>query len=207
MMFFFGLHAGQNKIPVLRDPLPDPLLHLKLYEITASRQNSSSPKQVMVELAGAPHTGEKGGYLDLVVVLDVSWSMRGEKLEKMKKAMGFVIDKLTDKDRLAIIQFRETATFAHKEYSKNFLVVETYRHELREAVDGLEARGNSNITAGLQKALDLTRATKYPGRVNGIWLLSDGLQNEGGDARNLRIGDRQVDTFGFGEDHDPEVRT
>ena len=47
--------------------------------------------------------------LDLVAVLDVSGRMDGEKIDSVKKAMAFVIMKLTPVDRLSIVAFSGAA--------------------------------------------------------------------------------------------------
>ncbi|KAL6839330.1 hypothetical protein ACP4OV_030827 [Aristida adscensionis] len=48
--------------------------------------------------------------LDLVTVLDVSGSMRGQKLALLKEAVGFVIDNLGHGDRLSVVSFSDGAT-------------------------------------------------------------------------------------------------
>ncbi|CAO2175380.1 unnamed protein product [Urochloa humidicola] len=47
--------------------------------------------------------------LDLVTVLDVSLSMKGQKLQLVKSAMCFLIDQLGPADRLSIVAFANTA--------------------------------------------------------------------------------------------------
>lgn len=47
-------------------------------------------KKVLLELTGRDSTSDRRG-LDLVGVLDVGSSMQGEKMDKLKNAMAFVI--------------------------------------------------------------------------------------------------------------------
>ncbi|NIV32994.1 MAG: VWA domain-containing protein, partial [Anaerolineae bacterium] len=42
---------------------------------------------------------------DVLLVLDVSGSMRGEKIDQAKEALSFVLDNLNDEDRFNIIAF------------------------------------------------------------------------------------------------------
>jgi len=48
--------------------------------------------------------------LDLVTVLDVSASMKGQKLELLKQAMCFLIDQLGPADRLSVVTFSRHAS-------------------------------------------------------------------------------------------------
>ena len=65
-------------------------------------------QQVLLEVIDTSSTTERSG-LDLVAVLDVSGSMSGPKLHKLKTAMMFVISKLGPMDRLSIVSFSTKA--------------------------------------------------------------------------------------------------
>lgn len=60
--------------------------------------------KLLIELMGKGKGGERPG-VDIVMVLDVSESVAGEKFEEMKRATQFVISKLSPFDRLSIITF------------------------------------------------------------------------------------------------------
>ncbi|GMN28417.1 hypothetical protein TIFTF001_002038 [Ficus carica] len=60
-----------------------------------------SEHKVMLEL----RSGNERSGVDLVTVLDVSGSMEGEKLAKLKSAMEIVISKLSPIDRLSVVTF------------------------------------------------------------------------------------------------------
>jgi hypothetical protein len=64
---------------------------------------------VLVRVAVAPwhHVEEMPRVgVDIVAMLDVSRSMQGERLERMKQAMMIVIDKLGPNDRLSILSLQ-----------------------------------------------------------------------------------------------------
>ncbi|KAF2307532.1 hypothetical protein GH714_029507 [Hevea brasiliensis] len=63
-----------------------------------------SKLRVMLEITGGDSSNDRPG-LDLVAVLDVSGSMQGEKIAKVKTAMLFVIKKLSPIDRLSVVTF------------------------------------------------------------------------------------------------------
>ena len=66
-------------------------------------------QKVVLELKGASSAASRAP-LDLVAVMDVSRSMIGSRLDSTKKALRFIIRKLTDHDRLSIVQFDHEAT-------------------------------------------------------------------------------------------------
>ncbi|KAI7997095.1 putative E3 ubiquitin-protein ligase WAVH2 [Camellia lanceoleosa] len=145
--------------------------------------------KVMLELTGAGSSNDRFG-VDLVMVLDVSDSMKGEKLEKMKIAMLFMIKKLSPIDRLSVVTFNGGS---HRLCPLR-QITENSRGEIENLVNALVANGGTNIYAGLQMGLKL-----------GIMLMSDGRQTIGGDAARVPVGNVPVCTFGFGADHDPMV--
>jgi Ca-activated chloride channel family protein len=107
---------------------------------------------------------------DVVLVLDVSGSMEGEKLEQAKAAAEYVLDHLGGDDRFAIISF---SSFA-----------ESFADEMRPAseaaagidhVRDLQSGGDTNIAGALQRGLDLLDGER-PGTVI---FLTDGLPTSG----------------------------
>ncbi|WOG84612.1 hypothetical protein DCAR_0103796 [Daucus carota subsp. sativus] len=150
--------------------------------------------RVLLELTGLGNSKERLG-LDLVTVLDVSRSMKGDRLEKLKKAMQFLIKKLSPIDRLSIVTF---CGEAHKLCGLR-VVNETSQEEIIDLVTQLRTERGTNITDGLRMALEVLEGRRHKdGRSVGIMLMSDGEQNEGGDPREVEIGSVPVYTFGFG---------
>ena len=156
----------------------------------------------MLERTGAGSGNDRSG-VDLVTVLDVSGSMGGEKLEKMKIAMLFMIKKLSVLDRLSIVTFNGGS---HRLCPLR-QITENSQAEIEKLVNALVANGGTNISAGLQTGLKVLNARRRTsGRVVGFMLMSDGQQYAGGDAAQVPVGNVPVCTFGFGADHDPTVR-
>ncbi|KAL7248030.1 hypothetical protein ACSBR2_002848 [Camellia fascicularis] len=158
--------------------------------------------KVMLELTGAGSGNDRSG-VDLVTVLDVSGSMGGEKLEKMKIAMLFMIKKLSPSDRLSIVTFNGGS---HRLCPLR-QITENSQAEIEKLVNALVANGGTNISVGLQTGLKVLNDRRLTsGRVVGIMLMSDGQQSKGyDDPAQVRVGNVPVYTFGFGADHDPTV--
>jgi Ca-activated chloride channel family protein len=107
---------------------------------------------------------------DLVLVVDTSGSMRGEKIAQARDAAGYVLDRLGPGDRFGVVDFSRS--------------VRTFDDELRSAADArdgvayvgdLEAAGGTNISGALDRALSLLDGDR-PGT---IIFLTDGLPTAG----------------------------
>ncbi|CAL4992931.1 unnamed protein product [Urochloa decumbens] len=154
-------------------------------------------QKVVLELKGASSVASRAP-LDLVAVMDVSGSMSGSRLDSTKKALRFIIRKLTDHDRLSIVKFDH---FAARVCALR-CATEAAKADLEALVAKLDDRGLTNIQAGLETGLSVLRERKFTaGRAANIMLMSDGGQNVG-DARNVDPGNVPVHTFGFGSGHD-----
>ncbi|KAL6660968.1 hypothetical protein ACP70R_000352 [Stipagrostis hirtigluma subsp. patula] len=141
-----------------------------LLEVSASMASASTPVR-------AP--------LDLVVVLDGSGSMRGNKLSQLKMAMQFVVRKLCPADRLSVVTFSRGAT----RLCPLRAMSKAAKSDLKGIVDGLAVAADedegTNIEAGLETGLQILDGRQHTaGRTGNILLLSAGEQNHG-DARQV----------------------
>lgn len=154
-------------------PRPTPIVPRRVQLV--SKNNNKAPlkennHKVLLELTGGDFTGDRSG-LDLVAVLDVSGSMKGDKIVKMKNAMLFVIKKLSPIDRLSIVIFSDATT----RLCPLRQITEASQPELQGLINGLRAVGNTNIVDGLRTGLKILADRKHSGnRVVGVMLMSDG---------------------------------
>ena len=107
---------------------------------------------------------------DVILVLDVSGSMQGQKIEQAKQALNFVLDNLNAEDRFNVIAF-STSTRAFDDG----LVPADQRGEARDFVARLEAAGSTDINRALLEALDMVG----PERPTILIFLTDGLPTMG----------------------------
>ncbi|GMN45922.1 hypothetical protein TIFTF001_015098 [Ficus carica] len=162
--------------------------------------NDDEPIVAPADVSG---TGDNEGRsaVDLVTVLDVSGSMQGHKLEKLKIAMQFLIRKLSPIDRLSVVTFSNNSSrlFPLRQ------ITEKSQEEIIKQVNALVAAGNTNIADGLKTGLQVLNDRRLnDGRVGAIMLMSDGEQNIG-DATQIRVDNFPVHTFGFGANAKPQV--
>jgi len=114
---------------------------------------------------------------DVILVLDTSGSMRGEKLTQAKEALEFILDSLNEDDRFNIISF---STGVHS-YAEQ-LVPASESSAARRFVRDLRAVGGTNINRALLEALEFAAGE----RPQIIMFLTDGLATEGTVAQEHR---------------------
>ncbi len=138
---------------------------------------------------------------DIIFVIDTSGSMDGDKIDQARRAAAYVLDRLGEGDRFAIIAFSRS--------------VRTFGEGLHPASDAdeagrfnaaLSAAGGTNISEALEEAFDLTDGE----RPATVIFLTDGLPTAGIedpgailDAARRRAPERtQLFAFGVGYDVD-----
>jgi Ca-activated chloride channel family protein len=140
---------------------------------------------------------------DLVLVLDTSGSMRGEKMEQARKALKYCLSNLGSKDRFALINFATTVN----KYKDGLLDSDKDQiTQVKKWVDNLEATGGTAIDDALAAALALR--TKDEGRSFTVVFFTDGQPTIGETepdkilkhVRAKNTGNTRIFTFGVGDD-------
>lgn len=109
---------------------------------------------------------------NIVFLIDVSGSMdKSEKLPYLKKAVKEMIKVLRKEDMVTII------TYAGKVKVVTSGVPGSSKEMLNGVIDGLEAKGQSYGSEGLQMAYKEASGNNIPGGNNQVILVSDGLFN------------------------------
>lgn len=107
---------------------------------------------------------------DVILVLDTSGSMRGDKIVQAKNALQYVLDQLNPNDRFNIITFATAIVpFADS------LQPASARAEAKQFVERLEASGSTDINRALLEALNDVDAE----RPTILIFLTDGLPTVG----------------------------
>lgn len=141
---------------------------------------------------------------DVVLVVDTSGSMEGEKLAAAQRSVLWLLDHLRAGDRVAVVRFASDV----QSYAPDFVPASPANLDgLRAFVTGFQAGGSTDVGAALQRAADLRAGA---GRVGTLALLTDGRPTLGrkeartlvGIARLAAEGRLRVHTFGVGQDLD-----
>ncbi len=138
---------------------------------------------------------------DVIVVLDTSGSMEGEKIEQARTALTYVLEHLNEEDRFNVVEFSTGVRI----YDSELQPVS----EAPDAVDwvsGLAATGGTDINRALLEAMAMVE----PERPTYVLFLTDGLPTEGevemerilGNVRDAAPENVRLFTFGVGYDVD-----
>ncbi|MCB0215262.1 MAG: VWA domain-containing protein [Chloroflexi bacterium] len=163
----------------------------------------SVPGTVYLPWLGRNLCWPKNAALDLVLVLDTSSSMQGDKLDAAKAAIGSFLDLARlepGRDRAALVGFDATA--------RTLQGLTEDRAALRAALAGVVSGEGTRIDRGLGEAIAVLDAgRRESGALPVVVLLSDGRQDEdvaaaraAGDAARQR--GFEVYTIGLGQDVD-----
>ena len=145
---------------------------------------SVSPEEIELNLLSFKERAEDGFFLllaaptidppdervvvrDVVLVLDTSGSMEGEKMEQAKDALDYVLENLNPEDRFNVIAFSTgTRRFASTLQPTSEVAA------ARRWVEQLQASGSTDISRALLEALALGRESERPML---LIFLTDGL--------------------------------
>jgi Ca-activated chloride channel family protein len=138
---------------------------------------------------------------DVTVVLDVSGSMSGEKIEQAKDAVRHVLETLSPNDRFRLISFSSAVRAQSSQWSS---ARGAPLERARSWIDALVADGGTNIGGALDEAF---RLESPRGRLPIVLFLTDGLPSVGeesperlADIAEERAGRARVFAFGVGHD-------
>ena len=111
---------------------------------------------------------------DVVVVLDISGSMKGIKIDQAKRALIYVLDQLGPNDRFNVIAF----STGIRQYAFGLRPAEE-RAQAKEFVNLLKAGGSTDINRALLEALALLDGSSDADRPALLIFLTDGLPTQG----------------------------
>ncbi len=138
---------------------------------------------------------------DVILVLDTSGSMEGEKLAQAKEAAHYVVDHLNPTDRFNIVTFSTGV----RSYAPQLTAAEDAA-AAHSFIDRLEALGGTNISLALLEAVQQTDGE----RPLTVLFLTDGLATEGIVETPLLLqavedaapANARIFSFGVGDDVD-----
>lgn len=113
--------------------------------------------------------------VDMVIVLDRSGSMQGNKIQDARQAALNLLSCLSQKDRFALITYSDTA------YHSSGLVhvSKANRKHLESLIYSIQAGGGTNLGAGLKQGINTLVSATHIGNTGKLILISDGLANKG----------------------------
>lgn len=143
--------------------------------------------------------------LNLALVLDTSGSMEGEAIEAEKQAARDLVARLTPRDRVSLVVFHSTAEVLMPATP----MTDKARKELATAIDGITARGTTDMASGLALGLQQAANGRVPQSIDRVVLLGDGVPNDPAPIPGLVAQAVQqhfsITTLGLGIEFDSEL--
>ncbi|MGA8891931.1 MAG: VWA domain-containing protein [Anaeromyxobacteraceae bacterium] len=146
----------------------------------------------------------------VIPVIDVSGSMAGDKLEKVKRSVEKLVDQLAPGDFCGVVTFTTDVTTV----SAPVQMVPDRKAALRAAVGKLEASASTNLSGGMLEGLRLANSSPLPdGMLVRVILFTDGCANAGIATTSEallpllgeHLGRATLSAFGYGRDADQEL--
>lgn len=142
---------------------------------------------------------------EMVIVLDTSGSMLGEKIQKSKDGIKRIIQALQKEDILHLISYNNDAEIVFSNGNQ------ANKDELLEKLKLIVADGGTNLFSGLKLAISTIKSNLDKKTLKKrIFLFSDGLANIGVTnpiqiSNLVTESEIMVSTFGVGEDCDAKL--
>lgn len=138
---------------------------------------------------------------DVTLVLDVSGSMSGKKIQQARDAAKEVLGTLSESDRFRIIDFSTDVRTFRDNWAT---AINANIREATRYIEALEAQGSTNISGALDEALS---GSTEEGRMPVVLFVTDGEPSVGerspsaiADRAAKQRGRRRIFTFGLGAD-------
>jgi Ca-activated chloride channel family protein len=113
---------------------------------------------------------------DLVVILDRSGSMEGDKIVFARRAIGELLTQLGSDDRFALVTYSDDAAVTVPlAYAGDGEVITRWAR----TVESIPADGYTNMSRGMDLGFDLVERNRVGGRAARVVMISDGLPNLG----------------------------
>lgn len=123
--------------------------------------------------AGASSPAGQRRPLNLCLVLDRSGSMQGAKLDYVRQAAQFLVQRLGAADRLSLVTYSESV---HVNLGPGPVL---HKDAVNQALQAIRAGGTTNLSGGWLQGCSLVAEGMAEGQVNRVLLLTDGLANVG----------------------------
>ena len=177
----------------------------RILNVTAKDLNTNSSKSETIEIdkGSKKKITPKQKPYDIVLLIDVSWSMRGTPLDKAKIACSKLVSEMIDLTlhSVGIVAFGSTA--------KKYLDLSNNKSNLNSSINSLYCNGSTNMSAGLKvsrkKVLDTSTNTQL------IILVTDGYPDDSYNvevqASKLKENSIELVTIGIGSGIDRMLLT
>ena len=165
--------------------------------ISAIRTTEHLAVKINVSAPSGPEVQGQGRRpLNVAFLIDNSGSMDGERLTSVKRTLVAARELFIPTDRVTLVTFEDKAAVV----ADHLLLDEAGISEFYAAIDGIQAKGCTNLSAGFEELLILQQGEAY----DAVLLLTDGQINQG-ITSNVGLRTMRplsaITALGYGSDH------
>ena len=200
-----GLAASQEPIVKIMNDVPQVL------RVTPENPSSELTTMIHIEAPTLHNLSDRKMPLRMCAVIDVSGSMKGQKLDLTKESLNFMVNELSVRDSFSLVAFDSTI---ERIMPMKVMTAEN-KDSTRALIGGLTDKNCTNLCGGLLEGLMCVREAQSDSVAecaDALLLFTDGQANEGttepsaviAELKKAMNGMRKapaVYTFGFGADH------
>ena len=174
MDFFFTDVNQQVAVQGQTNPMPSPNIvettDIDVHNSDTERDTVSQQTDMDVKKTVA------SGDRNIVLVLDTSGSMQGVPMDKTKEAACEFVDRIAETNAaVAVVTYSDEAVL-QSDFSNDPMY-------LKSIIDQIDARGDTNMEAGLKEAVQLFDSSASGKKI--IVLMGDGIPNKGAEGDSL----------------------
>ena len=141
------------------------------YELNKDRFQTTPESQLaylLIDVKPLHGKNNNRAPLNLCLVVDRSASMKGQKIENVKKAIHNIIDQMSERDYFSLVSFNEEAEVMVPSQS----IID--RDTLKDLVNQLTPKNGTAISTGMKQGLEELRKNLADNMINRMILLTDG---------------------------------
>jgi Ca-activated chloride channel family protein len=178
------------------------------FDRTAVLQGGDGLVRMELVLRGEEREGTALGAMptDLVVLLDRSGSMNGQKIARAREAVRDLVERLGPNDRFGLVSFNGSASLDVALAP----ATDENRRTWTSRIAGIGSGGGTCIRCALETGVGVVESTRRPERASRLLLISDGLSDATGLtelASRAARGESVVSAIGVGLDFNESLMT
>jgi Ca-activated chloride channel homolog len=168
----------------------------------ALRAESDASAVVKLTIRPRPDDPSRHAPANVALVIDTSGSMIGKPIDDAREAARALVRSLADGDRLAVVAFGTRAEVLQPSIELDG----SARSAIEEKLAAMQARGTTDLAAGLARGLEQLGEALDPDGINRVVLLGDGIPNDAAGVPGLVESSRSrgitITALGLGLDYD-----
>ncbi len=166
--------------------------------------DSDAPVVAVKIMPAAASTGVRRAF-HLVLVIDTSGSMDGQRIVAVKRTLNLLVDAMAADDILTVIRYSTDASIL----ADTVAISDESRVGLHATIDAIRADGGTNMESAFLKIREVTAKTS----IDSVFVMTDGQINQGCTSSTglIRIlsasvpNGTPVNTLGYGHDHNSRL--